>query len=143
MRRLNTLLLFAGIGAAIASYLVYVAIWEDGEAFCTGIGDCRRVQQSEYASIGGIPVAALGLGMYMGLLVMLALRRWRPLILPRPLEVWTATLAAGGVAYSGYLTWLELAVIQAVCVWCVASAAVITAICTLALRDLLPGRQGD
>jgi uncharacterized membrane protein len=138
LRRLHALLLLAVLGAAIASYLTYVAIWEEGNAFCTGIGDCRRVQQSQYARVAGTPVAVFGLAMYTGLLAMLALRRWRPQVLPRPLAVWTVALAAGGVIYSGYLTWLEIAIIQAICVWCVTSAAVVTAICVLALPDLRP-----
>lgn len=135
-RRLDLLLALATLGVAIALYLTYVAIWEEGNAFCTGIGDCVRVQQSRYARVAGMPVAVLGFGMYATLLAMLALRRWRPQVLPRPLAVWTVALAAGGVIYSGYLTWLELVIIEAICVWCVGSAAVVTAIFALALPDL-------
>jgi uncharacterized membrane protein len=137
-RRLDVLLVLAVLGVAISLYLTYVAIWEEGNAFCTGIGDCVRVQQSRYARVAGIPVALLGLGMYTGLVTMLALRRWRPEVLPRPLAVWTVALAGGGVIYSGYLTWLELAVIEAICVWCVGSATVVTAIFVLAVPDLRP-----
>jgi len=138
MRRLDILLGLTALGLGIAAYLTYVAVWEDGNAFCTGIGDCRRVQQSDYARVGGAPVALLGLGMYLGLLAMLALRRWRPAVLPRQLEVWTVALALGGVIYSGYLTWLELAVIHAICAWCIASAVIVTAIFALSLPDLRP-----
>ena len=135
-RRLDLLLFLAALGIAIALYLTYVAVWEEGNAFCTGIGDCVRVQQSKYARVAGIPVAVLGLGMYAGLLGMLALRRWRPEVLPRQLAVWTAALALGGVVYSGYLTWLELVIIEAICVWCVTSAVIITAVFVLALPDV-------
>lgn len=135
-RRLDLLLALATLGVGIALYLTYVAIWEEGNAFCTGIGDCVRVQQSRYARVAGMPVAVLGFGMYGTLLAMLALRRWRPEVLPRPLAVWTVALAAGGVIYSGYLTWLEIAIIEAICVWCVGSAAVVTVIFALALPDL-------
>ena len=37
-------------------------------------------------------------------------------------------IALGGVLYSAYLTWLEVAVIHAICVWCVVSAFIVTAI---------------
>ncbi len=37
-----------------------------------------------------------------------------------------ATLALIGFGFSIYLTYLELAVIDAICQWCVASAAVMT-----------------
>lgn len=138
MPRLNALLTLTALGLGIAAYLTYVALWEDGNAFCTGIGDCRRVQQSDYARVGGAPVAALGLAMYVGLLAMLSLRRWRPSVLPRQLAVWTIALALGGVIYSAYLTWLELAVIHAICAWCIASATVVSAIFALSLPDLRP-----
>jgi len=35
-------------------------------------------------------------------------------------------LALGGVVFSGYLTYLEVFVIEALCSWCVASAIIIT-----------------
>jgi hypothetical protein len=41
-------------------------------------------------------------------------------------------LALSGVLYSGYLTWVELVVLAAICLWCVASAVVITVITLLA-----------
>jgi uncharacterized membrane protein len=44
-----------------------------------------------------------------------------------------------GTIYSAYLTWVELAVLDAICLWCVASALVVTAIAALAaLAVLLP-----
>jgi uncharacterized membrane protein len=140
--RLNALLVLTALGLGIAAYLTYVALWEDGNAFCTGIGDCKRVQQSDYARVGGAPVAALGLAMYVGLLAMLSLRRWRPSVLSRQLAVWTIALALGGVIYSAYLTWLELAVIHAICAWCIASATVVSAIFALSLPDLRPPPDG-
>lgn len=132
------MLLLAIVGTGIAAYLTYVALWEEGNAFCTGIGDCKRVQQSEYARVGPFPVASFGLAMYLGMLLLLAVRRWRPATAARRFAVWTFTLALGGVVYSGYLTWLELVVIQAICVWCVGSAAVVTGIFLLALPDVRP-----
>ena len=46
-----------------------------------------------------------------------------------------------GVAMTcvAYLTWIELAVIHAVCAWCVASAIIITAITALAVFGYLRG----
>ena len=38
--------------------------------------------------------------------------------------------------FSGWLTYLELFVIHAICVWCVTSAAIITLIFIAALLDL-------
>jgi uncharacterized membrane protein len=55
----------------------------------------------------------------------LASRRW-------PADLLSA-LAAGGVLFTAYLTWLELFVIHAICRWCVGSAVIIVTVLVLAL----------
>ena len=54
----------------------------------------------------------------------------------------TALIAFSGFGYSAYLTWVELARIEAICQWCVISAAIMTALAILAavrvLRDSPP-----
>ncbi len=139
-RRLQLLLALAIVGLGIASYLTFVALDREAEPFCTGIGDCQRVQESDYATVGAVPVAALGLGLYGGLIALLGLRiMWRRVWgrrAPRALAVWTFALALSGALYSAYLTYLELFVIDAVCAWCVASAVVVALICVLAAPDV-------
>ncbi len=51
-------------------------------------------------------------------------------------------LATGGLAFSGYLTYVELFVINAVCRWCVVSALITAAIFLLGMSSGLrrPGR---
>jgi uncharacterized membrane protein len=110
-------LALAGIG--VAAYLTF-ASYDDASLVC-GLGDCHAVQASRYAKVAGVPVALLGLGMY-GAVVALGLVRWR-----RPAAAEAATIAAfalalAGTLYAAYLTYLELAVIDAVCQWCVVSA---------------------
>jgi uncharacterized membrane protein len=123
-------------GVAVASYLTWVALWGHGEPVCTGIGNCRLVQQSEYARVAGIPVALLGLAMYAVVFAIAALRLARPTLAPRMLAVWTFALSLGGVVYSAYLTWLELAVIDAVCEWCVVSTVLVAMLFACSLPDL-------
>lgn len=53
----------------------------------------------------------------------------------------TFALALGGVVYSLYLTYLELAVIHAICIWCVTSAAIVTALFVLTLPDVAARRS--
>jgi uncharacterized membrane protein len=78
----------------------------------------------------GIPVAALGLGGYAALLLSAALRGVVGILSG-------LFLALLGALYSGYLTWLEVFVIEALCQWCLASAALMVAaliLTTLRLR---------
>jgi len=131
-----TLLCVGGLG--IALYLT-VAHASDRPIACTGIGDCNYVNSSEYAEVAGIRVAALGGVAYatlLALVVATALTRARlPLVV-----AWGLSLAT--FAFSVYLTYVELFVIDAICVWCVASALFFTVI-FLALGGLVLTAQEE
>ncbi len=87
--------------------------------------------------VAGIPVALWGLVLYLGLLGLAAWRAVAGTGTSSFVGLALFALALAGVLYSAYLTYLELFVIGAVCPWCVASAAVITALWALATADLL------
>jgi uncharacterized membrane protein len=108
------------LGLAISAYLTWVH-YADVEPICTGISDCERVQTSDYAELAGIPVAVIGVVGYAAVLVSLRFR----------VEL-TALLAYVAVGFSAYLTWAELFEIDAICQWCVASAAITVVIAVLA-----------
>jgi uncharacterized membrane protein len=113
--------LAAVAGALISAYLT-ATHWSDQPVICAGLGSCATVQSSDYATVAGVPVALLGLVMYAALAACALLAPRNP----------TAALAAFGIAlagtlYSGYLTWVELGVLQAICLWCVGSALAVTA----------------
>ena len=113
-------------GAAIAGYLTWVH-YAELQPFCVGGGGaCERVQSSSYAKLAGVPVAVLGLAGYVAVLATLAL----------PDRSTTAFLALVGAGFSAYLTYVELAVIHAVCQWCVASAVVMTALAVASVARL-------
>jgi uncharacterized membrane protein len=114
-------------GAAVSGYLTWVHFAEL-QPFCVGGGGgCERVQSSPYAKLGGVPVAIVGLAGYLAVLASLAL----------PERSVTAFLALVGAGFSAYLTYLELAVIDAVCQWCVASAVIMTALAVASVARLV------
>lgn len=118
-RLMRAAAVFAGLGIILAAYLTWVH-FNTGSLVC-GLGDCRTVQASEYATIGPIPVAVLGLGMY----VIVCLANVAGLAQPdraMPLAMVAFGVLLAGTLYAVYLTWLEVAVIRAICQWCVASA---------------------
>lgn len=116
------LLTVAGMG--IATYLTFVH-YADQPIVCGSIGDCELVNSSTYASLAGLPVALLGAGAYASMLLLIAgawLRRSPELLL----AAWGVALASFG--FSMYLTYIELRVLDAICVYCVASASITTAL---------------
>ncbi|MYD64915.1 MAG: vitamin K epoxide reductase family protein [Chloroflexi bacterium] len=139
-RRPDALLALALVGTGVAAYLSWVAVDSEQQPFCSGVGDCQAVQSSEFAEIGGIPIAVLGLGMYVTLLALVAARRfWSGAAeagLDRPMASATFGVALSGALYSGYLTYLELFEIEAICAWCVTSAVIVTLIMVLSVADL-------
>ena len=116
----------AGLGLAIAAYLVYVH-YSAGEPVCAIAHGCAVVQSSRYAALAGVPVALLGLLAYAALLASLALDRRDA----------AAFVALSGAGFSGWLTYVEVAILGAICVWCVASAACMAVLALISVRRLL------
>ena len=117
----RSLRLAAGVvalaGAAVAGYLTWVH-YDEGALVCVAGGGCETVQQSSYAEIVGIPVALLGL---VGYAAILGLILWDA---PYA-RLGAAMLALVGLAFSAYLVVLQLFVIDATCVWCLANDVLI------------------
>jgi len=121
-------------GFFVSAYLYLYKIGRIGAVAC-GTGGCETVQQSPWSRFAGVEVSLIGMAGYAGLLVVslaalqpnLAERRWPATLL--------LTLGAGGLAFTAYLTYLELFVINAICRWCVGSAAIILLIFVVALLE--------
>ncbi|MDQ4044706.1 MAG: hypothetical protein M3173_04560, partial [Chloroflexota bacterium] len=99
-----------------------------------------------YATVMEIPIAWFGLLlMYLSLIALAGLRLWKPGFL---LYASAAALAitAAGTLYSGWLTWIELYVIDAICQWCVVSAIITTLLFVIEIavfRRLWSGAEDD
>jgi uncharacterized membrane protein len=119
LRLQRTAAILALLGIPLAAYLTWVH-YDTGALVC-GLGDCHTVQQSEFATIGPLPVALLGLAMYATIVACNALALVRPAFTTVATSIAFA-VALSGAIYALYLTWLEVTVIGAICQWCVASA---------------------
>jgi uncharacterized membrane protein/thiol-disulfide isomerase/thioredoxin len=116
------------IGLAIAGYLAYAGVAKT-VAICGPVGDCNLVQQSKYARLFGVvPVTFIGVAGYAAIICAWALARRGH---GRIAQIASRTLLAAtfaGTILSVYLTFLEPFVIGAACLWCLVSAAVMTAL---------------
>lgn len=114
----------AVIGFIDSIYLTWIKV-ADSAISCSGIGDCESVNSSRYAEISGIPIALFGAGAFLVLLALLLLEtRFREQAPNLRLGVFGIALA--GTLYSAYLTYIEVAVLQAICPFCVLSALMLT-----------------
>jgi uncharacterized membrane protein len=119
-------------GLFISAYLYLYKIGRIGTLAC-GTGACETVQLSPWSRFGGVEVALIGLlgyGLLLGVSLLSlqpawALKRW-------PISL-LMFLAGIGLAFTAYLTYIELFVLHAICRWCVASAVMILAIFVAAL----------
>ena len=117
----------AALGLAVATYLTVIH-YTGADAACFIAHGCTIVQRSQYATLAGVPVAVLGL---VGYVVILAAQVAD--------TEWTRTAGAAvaitGAGVSGWLTYVEVEKLDAICAWCVTSA-----VCMVVLAGLTGAR---
>lgn len=122
-------------GIFISLYLTLYKLGIIGELSCS-IGSCETVNTSKWSRFLGLPVAAWGLLFYIDVFAV-ALIGTSPRFEDEPvISMLLVAEAALGVLFSAWLTYLELAVIHAICIWCVTSAVIVTLILVVSAADL-------
>jgi len=136
LKKTNIAILILGIiGIVDAGYLSLAKMANTTVVCAPGLGDCGSVNNSVYSELYGIPVAYLGLLSYLAItvLVLIMLRRQSEF-------AWINYLLLGitlvGFLFSGYLTYIELAVLHAVCFYCVVSAVLMLVLFVLSLYKI-------
>lgn len=117
--------ILSALGVLVSGYLSVKRL-TGGNLACSRWAECDVVNNSVYAKIYGVPVAFLGLAGYLVLLALALAALAASASTQRKLLTASFVLALAGFAFSGYLTYIELFVLEALCNWCVASAALIT-----------------
>ena len=138
--------ILALLGLGVAIYLSYVEITAV-PAICGPVGDCNTVQQSQYARILGVlPVGLAGMGGYLAILAVWIWRKLRKDQLTEYVPIALFGMTVFGTLYSIYLTYLEIYVIHAVCIWCITSAVVmglLALICTPDAVNWIAGMEDE
>ncbi len=119
----KTLMILGGIGLINSIYLTVLKLAHSQAMCIQGLGDCWSVNNSPYSQIAGIPISIFGACSYLAILVLLSLQNrsgfWGE---NASLLIFGITLF--GVLYSAYLTYIEIAVLRAICPFCVLSATI-------------------
>ena len=131
------------LGLGVAGYLSFVEV-TNTEAVCGPVGDCNTVQESRYATLWGvIPVGVFGMIGYIAILAAWAVNQYAPPRWHNPSAIAMWVMALIGTLFSIYLTFLEPFVIGATCIWCIASAILITMVMWVTARPALIALAGE
>ena len=127
------------LGLLVSIYMtIYKFTGDDG--MCLGSGDCHTVNASKYSEVNGIPVAIFGIGGYLAILAVLYFENSNRFFKQN------ATLMIFGMALTGFLftVWLiyvEIALLKAICPFCVTSQVAMTIIFIIAVIRLIKQPQ--
>jgi uncharacterized membrane protein len=113
-------LALAVAGLAVSVYLTIEHFTASSTLACpdTGALNCVKVTTSQQSEFVGIPVAVLGLVYFVVMLAACLPALWRS---PVPqVRYGRLAFAAVGVLFVFYLVFVELFVVEAICLWCTA-----------------------
>lgn len=115
-------------GVFLATYLALYKLGIIGNLSCS-IGHCETVNLSRWATLFGVPVAVWGVGFYLAVFLLALLGTMDRFLDATWVSHGLLGLTVWGVLFSGWLTYLELFVIHAICLWCVTSAILAIVLC--------------
>ena len=121
-------------GIFIATYLTLYKLGVIGELSCS-IGSCETVNTSKWSRFVGMPVAAWGVLFYVEVFIFALVGTLPRFENARFISLILVIESGFGVLFSAWLTYLELAVIHAICIWCVTSAVIVTLILFVSVAD--------
>jgi vitamin-K-epoxide reductase (warfarin-sensitive) len=127
MKNLLFILAVLGLIASSLALREHYRTYGDSPCSINERWDCGVVNHSQYAMLGPIPVAAVGMFGYILMAALAFLRSYRLLIVP--------TFA--GLAFSLYLAHIEKDLLGVWCVYCVISLAIISLMSLLTLGVVL------
>jgi uncharacterized membrane protein len=129
------------IGVFVATYLTLFKLGYIGELSCS-IGSCEEVNTSRWSILLGQPVAAWGIAFYGAVFAIALAGVQERLAMSRGISLLLVAASGSGLLVSAYLTYLELFVIHAICIWCITSATIVTLIFIASVLDLRSLPQG-
>jgi uncharacterized membrane protein len=138
--RRNVIAVLSLGGVFLATYLSLYKLGIVGSLVC-GTGQCELVQTSKWATFIGAPVALWGVGFYLAMFAASVAGSFGPLTESRAISRALVVMSGWGVLFSGWLTYVELVKIEAICRWCVGSAILVLALFILSVAEMRKGSR--
>jgi len=123
------------VGLLVSIYMTIYKVTSN-DSMCLGSGDCSTVNASRYSEVNGIPVAAIGILGYVAILGVLVFENRNSFFRQN------GTLLVFGMALTGFiftiwLIYVELALLKAICPFCVTSQVAMTIIFIISVIRLI------
>ena len=123
------------VGLAVSVYMtIYKLSGNDG--MCLGSGDCSTVNASVFSEVNGIPVAVFGIVGYAAILVV-HFYEVKMEFLRKNGAMLIFGMSLTGFLFTLWLVYVELAILKAICPFCVTSQVAMTAIFIIAVTRLI------
>ncbi len=123
------------VGLLVSIYMTIYKITDNG-AMCLGSGDCSTVNASKYAEVNGIPVALIGVLGYAAILAVHYFEN-RDRFFKQNSTLMIFGMALTGFIFTVWLIYVEIALIKALCPFCITSQVAMTLIFILAVMRLI------
>jgi uncharacterized membrane protein len=119
------------IGLLVSIYMTIYKITSN-DNMCIGSKDCSIVNASKYSEVNGIPVAVVGVIGYVAILAVLWLER-KPGFFKTNGTMILFGLSLTGFLFTIWLIYVEIALLKALCPFCVTSQVAMTIIFILSV----------
>lgn len=125
-------IVIAILGLIDAIYLTIIKFSKNKALCLEGVGDCWSVNNSRYSEWNGIPISIFGIIAYTVILIILFSEN-KNTVIKNYGNIVVIGISFSGFLFSIYLTYLQFAVIKAVCPFCILSAMTMTTVFLLSL----------
>ena len=123
------------LGLLVSIYMTIYKITSNN-AMCLGSGDCSTVNASRYSEVYGIPVAVFGVLGYAAILATLFFET-RNTFFKQNSTLMIFGMALTGFLFTLWLIYVEVAILKALCPFCVTSQTAMTIIFIIAVMRLI------
>lgn len=127
------------VGLLVSIYMTIYKVTSN-DSMCLGSGDCSTVNASRFSEVNGIPVAVIGV---IGYLAILAVHYYetRNRFFKQNGTMLIFGMGLTGFLFTVWLIYVEIALIKALCPFCITSQAAMTLIFILAVIRLVKQPQ--
>ncbi|HEY5984503.1 MAG TPA: vitamin K epoxide reductase family protein [Anaerolineales bacterium] len=131
----RTSLVLAALGILVSAYMTVYKV-TDNQTMCLGNGGCSVVNSSVYSEVYGIPVALVGVLGYAAILASLFSSGRRGMLGDYAVLI-TFGLCLAGFLFTVYLIYVEIALIHALCPFCITSQVIMTLLFAISVIRLV------